>query len=272
MDEESGVNEPSEALADVPDGGADAEYGNLRARAQSLADQIAERYLDLGEVLTDIRELEAWRSWGDFGSFFDWVYREFGFRKSRAEQLMCIWRRFGGPGLGLTMEQLGVDSWTKLRAILPVVDEDNAAAWLDLARRRDVTVEDIKRSVKRARERGSRLPVQEAGERLGLTYLRVGLYPEQASHVWSALHGLHAIVTGGDASQPMNLGVLFDYMAAECNELLLVHPHRGGVRQRLEWYVENLERVFNVRIEVRPRGQTSGGTPGSMKEPREAER
>lgn len=63
-----------------------------------------------------------------------------------------------------------------------------------------------------------------------------------------------------------------DYMAAECSELLLVHPHLGGVRQRLEWYVENLERVFNVRIEVRPREQTSGGTPGSMKEPGEAER
>ena len=83
----------------------------------------------------------------------------------------------------------------------------------------------------------------ETGEPLPLNRLTFIVDGEQFSHIVAALERM-AQVTGVE-----HPGELLDFMAAEVNETL-ADGAAGGAVHRLDWYVKNLERLFEVKIDV----------------------
>jgi hypothetical protein len=243
-------DEQSDEVLDASMSGGDEQH--LRQRARELAEHIAESYLELGEVLALIRETGDWQRWGDYGSFFNWVRSDFGFRRRKAEQVIAIYRKFGTPGLGYTAGQLDVGHWTKLRSLVSIVDEENVSAWLACARMK--TAQQVAESVRRARASGSTLPIaDDAHEDVSVMQFRV--FRSQRSNIEAALARAHAIT--GDAARPMKTGNLLDLMASECN-VSWAGPECGHVAQRLEWYVANLRRIF-AESEADSRKPPAGG-------------
>lgn len=84
----------------------------------------------------------------------------------------------------------------------------------------------------------------ETGEEIRLSRVSFMLTREEFSNVTAALERMASI------SGIQHTGRLLDLMAAEVNNTL-ADEDSGGAAHRLKWYVENLERIFGVEIDVK---------------------
>lgn len=186
--------------------------------------------------------------------------------------------------------QLSTVPWTKLRVITSVVDnKKEARKWLKTAQKRSrkeleelVRQEKARRRPQESGGRGrkiedvdvaegvedaanSKTPFvediqadadmltdlaeeiddedEETGEVARLIRLTFIVDRDEQSHILAAFERL-AQITG-----EKHPGKLLDLMAGEVNETL-ADNEAGGAVHRLEWYVQNLERIFEVKIEV----------------------
>ena len=84
---------------------------------------------------------------------------------------------------------------------------------------------------------------EETGEIERLIRLTFIVDRDEQSHIMAAFERM-AQITG--VKHP---GKLLDFMAGEVNQTL-ADNEAGGAMHRLKWYVQNLERIFEVKIEV----------------------
>jgi hypothetical protein len=109
----------------------------LRERAVQLANADTKARLELGQALHELYygavevaggELAVWKFFGH-DSWFDYVETEVGLHVSTAAGYRLVWDVFGVKLDGAWDKSINV-SFTKLKAILPVVNAKNVNAWL----------------------------------------------------------------------------------------------------------------------------------------------
>jgi hypothetical protein len=116
----------------------------VRSRAKSLAKDVENQYMALGELLYKVYDTPiggdpkngpVYKDWG-YKSFSDYAEQELGLEKKRAEKLRSIWFHLKVRLSSLSdalRSQLVALGYSKMREIVRVLDLDSAQWWVDRA-------------------------------------------------------------------------------------------------------------------------------------------
>lgn len=208
--------------------------------AKSLSEQAEEAFFSLGGVLSHVHETEAYKTITDDKGeakyagkqgFADYAFNELNVNYRKAMNLIAIYRKFRELDLDETRAiRIG---WTKLREMIPVMDEATADDLLDKgdALTRDELVDYIKVSYVSDDEK--------AATRVKKTRLTFTLFEQNAEVVQNALAAAMDI---GAVSTPEQALAL---ICAEWGQLT------GNIEVPLAEQIAALEARYDVQIGIR---------------------
>jgi hypothetical protein len=265
-----------------------AEYVPLQGvelldRVAELVRGIGERFFELGQHLYEIKHTETYKE-KEYGSWVDYCDAELPFQYRKADHYIELWELFSQK-LGISWAEVEHVGWSKLIKVKGLIEnKKDAKKWIKVCeqfgRRELETLVKDEHDRSRGEEPG-RPPVEfvehdtdleleglhgegaegpfidpsilthseisledpETGEAVPLHQFQVYLYAEQWKNVMSAMERAAQLTNSDKAC------FLLDMMATEFNSTF-VEAGDGGVAQNLNTIVKNLERVFDVSIEV----------------------
>lgn len=132
------------------------------ALVAELADASDYNAFRLGGILAKILA-EKWYASAGYVDFASYVERRHGFKRRKAYYLVQIYRAVAGLGLG--WDELKPLGWTKLKELAPVLNDGNAAEWLERAAAPGMTVAKLRELVLACREEPSPHFEEGAAER-----------------------------------------------------------------------------------------------------------
>jgi hypothetical protein len=101
---------------------------DARARFLELEENQEETFFEIGGVLSAIRK----RKWFDpYGSLDEWVEKNTAIKRSRARALIRIYD--GVAKSGVTLAKVKHLGWTKLNALVGVLEDEHADRWIEMA-------------------------------------------------------------------------------------------------------------------------------------------
>ena len=122
-------------------------------RAHALVGELADasdyNAFRLGGILAKILD-EKWYASAGYVDFASYVERRHGFKRRKAYYLVQIYNAVSGLGLG--WDELKPIGWTKLKELAPVLENGNAAEWLERAAAPGMTVAKLRELVQAYRE------------------------------------------------------------------------------------------------------------------------
>jgi hypothetical protein len=137
----------------------------------------------LGGVLSVIMQNKWFGTYPDFKSYIE---GEHGFHIRKAQYLMSLYN--GLCDLGLPWSDLKKVGWTKLRELLPVIDKDNAASWINKASGDDMTVIKLGALVKAAQKNAEAGNDSGAGTHVATVHKGFKLHPDQLETVMAGIN------------------------------------------------------------------------------------
>lgn len=122
-------------------------------RADALVSELADasdyNAFRLGGILAKILA-EKWYASAGYVDFASYVERRHGFKRRKAYYLVQIYNAVSGLGFG--WDELKPIGWTKLKELAPVLENGNAAEWLERAAAPGMTVAKLRELVQAYRE------------------------------------------------------------------------------------------------------------------------
>lgn len=255
---------------------------DLLDRVTELVRGIGEKFFELGQHLYEIKHAEVYKT-KDFGSWVDYCDAALPFQYRKADHYIELWELFSQK-LGISWSEVEHIGWSKLIKVKGLIEnKKDAKKWIKICekygrRELETLVKD-----EHARRRGDappRPPVEfvehdtdlelvglhedidgpfidpavlthneifledpETGEAVPLHQFQVYLYADQWKNVMAAMERAAQLTNSDKAC------FLLDMIATEFNSTY-VESGDGGVAQNLDTVIKNLERVFDVNIEV----------------------
>lgn len=121
-----------------------ARAQDIREEIQDQVEKIESGYVGLAQALCETVEQGYFVNWG-FSSFEEYCQEELKIGYRRASYLVKIAQTV--KQLEINWEDIEGIGWTKIRAILPALEQDKEVGdWIDLAR--DLSVKDLEKLVK----------------------------------------------------------------------------------------------------------------------------
>ncbi len=167
-------------------------------KALSIKNEIEGKFWEMGEVLSEIFNNQyyvdcGYRHWQSFcNELLDIKWRT-------ADYLRSIFTKFSA--IGVAREEVIGIGWARLKELLPVVDKENAAQWLSVAKDKENSMAMINNKVKVAL---GKMTPEEAEKVPEVVAFR--LYSEQKENVMRALE-LASRLTNSD-SRPYQLEMI----------------------------------------------------------------
>jgi hypothetical protein len=172
---------------------SDGKAQQLYQQVLSLKAEIEVRWFELGKILEEIFEGRhyinlGYATWKDFreGALGP---LELGWRA--IDYLRMTWKKCDEVGIG--REIAGEIGWSRLKEIVPVVTKKNRDHWIDVARRKETTVQVLNAKVRVARGKITEKEAEKLPSRLFFS-----LYEEQLENVERTLE-LAGRMTGSDS-------------------------------------------------------------------------
>jgi len=262
------------------------QSAEIRQRVKDLMKTLTSSFFELGQLLYEIRFANMFLDWG-YSSFEEYTEMEIGYKRRAAEHHIEIWEELHQKR-GIPEERIAHIGWSKVRTIMPVVKESNnkrtLEKWLKRAEthsRRELATlikrerdgeEDQEEPPKRKFERKHHDTEEElegvhertdspfvdpaviqhrefveedeeTGDKIPLHEFKVYCYKEQWANIMAAME------RAGQLTNSDKANYLLDMICLEFNETY-AETEDGGVVQTLDRHVKNLERIFDVKIEV----------------------
>jgi hypothetical protein len=131
----------------------------VRERIIELRDRMTDDYFEMGRLLFYAQKQGIYRLWNGpdgnpYETFSDYVEHEVSFKYRKAKYLMSIWWWFGEQLQEEVFDKIRDIGWTKAAALVGVVDEKNADAWV--AKASEMKVKELESEVRHALEKAGR--------------------------------------------------------------------------------------------------------------------
>lgn len=237
-------------LARVEGVGAElAQPSVVREQIKSLKKTVDECYLELGQLLYEVEVHGWWKGWG-FKTYKDYVEREVGFGKSKANYLVRVYTELRIK-CGISKVALTEVEWTKARVITRVATTDNATRWVEKAK--GMTREELECEVKhyewQKKKASPPLFPKQVKSAQGSTRIiaevefhrfSCGLTDEQDEDVTNALQKARQ-VAGPDRSR----GHLLQLISLE---FMSGYLEQTNARAWVRWMLSRIEKQFGLRV------------------------
>lgn len=259
----------------------------IRKAVLECIEEMGKHYYRLGNLLWEVKEGELFLDWG-YASWEEYAEIEVGRKKRACQEYMRIAGTLD-RALGIPWNEVRHIGWSKLKTVEPLCDTvKTAMVWIKKAEkhsRKELEVlvrrEQAKRNGKdpdalpvRASPKITRIPHntdeeiedahnvtvtpyvdmranahkedadsdEEPAEEVALHEFKAYLFPDQYSN-WMA-----AVESMAQMANSDKVCFLMDLIATEINQTLSGSDQTAA--HRLDWYVKNLERVFECKITV----------------------
>jgi len=198
-----------------------------------------------GEMLYEVHANEYWKDWtitvdGEdrpYSSFEEYCEVELAMKKRKAYTLRQVYERFCVE-LDIPLETLRGLQWTKARAILPVVTDEN---WEELLGKiKTLSKSEVEKLVKSMKADDD----DDDGEPDELARIAFKLHPEQFEVVTSALKVAESMSTSEVTGNQLHL-ICMDFISGAAGTGLT------GALAKLDVVVKNIERAFGVELEIK---------------------
>lgn len=235
--------------------------GNVRAQVRDMRTEIDTLHAQIGHRLHEIFHGGYFRSWSHpetgqkYKYFYEYVEAELDFKGRKAEALVSIWQHYG-IRLGMTEDEIGYFSWSKLAKAATVINAENKDAILDYMSKHNVA--DVSSYVSMIRGSGSggsgteslsdlADQVEEEEKSTSKTFR---LFPGQLENVEAAFTRAAKMIydENWDNKEVVKKGHLLDVICSEFNASYAEDEH-GDPIHRLDWHIAELQRVFGVKID-----------------------
>ena len=255
----------------------------LLERVTELVSGIGDRLFELGAHLYEVKHAGVYKE-RDYDSWVEYCDAELPFQYRKADHYIELWELFSQK-LGYSWEEVKHVGWSKLAKVKGLIENKrDANKWIKTCEKHSKRELDTLVKDENARRRGDQPPRPaveyvehdteieleglqgegvdgpfidpailthseisledpETGEPVPLHQFQVYLYAEQWSNVMAAMERAAQLTNSDKAC------FLLDMMATEFNTTY-VEAGDGGVAQSLNRIVKNLERVFDVSIDV----------------------
>lgn len=203
----------------------EAKDRELLEKADKLKEQVFSLYVELSEVLYQIRERASYRLMG-LATFREYCEQRLGFRERKGEYLVSIHRNLVLEA-GIPKDELKKVDWSAAREVASLPQDElmkRGESWLKKAK--EMSVRELALEVRDAK--GRRDPER-------VFPLHFLLYEQQHKNVMAALKLAEKIAGSNKKSH------LLDLIALEFNAARL---EESGAT--LEWLLTQVNRVFNV--------------------------
>lgn len=217
----------------------------LQDKVIRLVINVNASFWDLGVLFEQLYQKKYWdgcKTWEDFKETSEFA-KKLPFKGRVIDHLRSIVVKL--TRLGIKREECHLIDWTKLREILPIVNQENVRSWLEVAADPKMTVRHLNDRV--ALALGTRTE-EDLKERT--KPIRADLYPGQYELVWRAFKVAWGMADKKEDDE-LKIGFCLQCLA---EEFLSTYPE--VVADWIEFVrhlAESLEARFPVRIEISDR-------------------
>lgn len=216
-----------------------AEAANNTLRKLNIAMDIARAYQ--GKILHHMYSNKLYQELGyndpNRDNWEDYLKEEFGMAKRTAYDRMKIYsgviERFNVPVD--RVEKIGT---SKVIKIVPLLTEDSADYWLDIAENR--SYRELELEIKKSR--GERTVERDADPEQILTDIRFKVTASQRETIEAAL------MDAGSKNNAKSPGTLLSYICLQYQTDVFMANEDGFAANKIDWWLTRLEDTFGVKI------------------------